>query len=381
MNLRKGFLRFLLFSLLFFSIGNISLASQLYINIIENGAKGDGVTDDWEAIQRAVDKVASAGGGTIYFPEGEYAIYDNSIVLWGQNITLIGDGSGKSKIIKKGKVGWFGDCLDISGKIKNYKYFGDFGNGDYKQLKNYTGYTEKAKNVHIKSLTISSDISKTENPVEKYSAANVLGIINSEEIFFDDCIIENAPQTNVSIVNDTKLFSNGLIKFNNCVFRNSHQHNVRVISYNQGDQIGNIVEFDNCKFLNVMNEDSMAKELIGKRVLLWYRGSLNSGATSVKINDCFFDKTGIIYLNGNVNNFFLLNSRIESSLHIQHIIRHEESPLIRIENSIFENKGKVSRDYTNDRLRENSEKSLKNGFKKVDFGTVFPGNLIIDKRK
>lgn len=380
MNHKLLFIPFLLLNTLFLSNWNNSKDSNIYINIIEYGAKGDGLTDDWEVIQRAVDEVATAGGGTIYFPEGEYTIYDNSIVIWGQNITIIGDGGGKSKIIKKGKVGWFGDCLDISGKIKNYKYFGDFGNGDYKQLKTYNGNTEKAKNIHLKSLTISSDLSKTENTVEKYSAANVLGIINSDQINLDDCIIENAPQTNVSIVNDTNLFSNGLIKFNNCVFRNSYQHNVRVISYNQGDQIGNVVEFDSCKFLDVISEDSMAKELIGKRVLLWYRGSLNSGATSVKVNNCFFDKTGIIYLNGNVNNFFIVNSRIQSSLHIQHVVRHDESPLIRIENSTIQNKGKVSRDYTNDRLRENSEKSLKNGFRKVDFGTVFPGSLIIDKK-
>jgi hypothetical protein len=38
------------------------------------GAVGDGVTDDGPALQRALDAVANAGGGTIHVPSGSYAI-------------------------------------------------------------------------------------------------------------------------------------------------------------------------------------------------------------------------------------------------------------------------------------------------------------------
>jgi hypothetical protein len=38
------------------------------------GAVGDGTTDDTVAIQAAIDAVYAAGGGTIYFPPGEYII-------------------------------------------------------------------------------------------------------------------------------------------------------------------------------------------------------------------------------------------------------------------------------------------------------------------
>lgn len=38
------------------------------INVLECGAKGDGVTDDTAAIQEAIDRVANYGGGTVYFP-------------------------------------------------------------------------------------------------------------------------------------------------------------------------------------------------------------------------------------------------------------------------------------------------------------------------
>ena len=46
------------------------------INILEFGAKGDGITDDTEAIQAAINLTAERGGGKIYFPytKGGYRV-------------------------------------------------------------------------------------------------------------------------------------------------------------------------------------------------------------------------------------------------------------------------------------------------------------------
>jgi len=47
-------------------IGHISVKDSRF------GAKGDGTTDDTAAIQAAIDYVLAQGGGTVYFPAGDY---------------------------------------------------------------------------------------------------------------------------------------------------------------------------------------------------------------------------------------------------------------------------------------------------------------------
>lgn len=48
--------------------------SSIYTNVKTFGAVGDGVTDDTQAIQNAIEYVHNIGGGTIYFPYGTYLL-------------------------------------------------------------------------------------------------------------------------------------------------------------------------------------------------------------------------------------------------------------------------------------------------------------------
>lgn len=301
----------------------------IVVNILDKGAIGDGEFNNHKIIQKVIDSLSYSGGGTIFFPSGVYAIYNESLAIWGSNIKLIGEGIDKSIILKKGKVGFFGDCIDICGKINGYQYVGNFGKNKYPKRNIYRGKTIKSENIELKDLTISTDLE------EVSTVPNGLGVLNSNNIKVINCKIINSPQTNIAIVNETFRFSNGSIKFKNCIFENSGKHNVRVISYNQGDIIGNNIEFEKCRFLNVLNTDSDFKELKDMRIHLWYRGGVKNGLTSVKVEKCYFDDTGVIFVYGNTNGFTLTNSTINSALRIQHSPHYGLNPKIKIKNNTF----------------------------------------------
>ena len=57
------------------SNAEISQFAKDFINVKEFGAVGDGITDDQEAIQKAIDAATQGlGGGKLYFPEGTYLV-------------------------------------------------------------------------------------------------------------------------------------------------------------------------------------------------------------------------------------------------------------------------------------------------------------------
>lgn len=79
-----------------------SMITGACVNVIDFGAKGDGITNDTAAIQAAVDSL-SANGGAVYFPKGTYKVVPPTATtgcIWVRynNITLFGDGASSSRI-------------------------------------------------------------------------------------------------------------------------------------------------------------------------------------------------------------------------------------------------------------------------------------------
>lgn len=64
--------------------------AHIAINVKKFGAKGDGVTDDTESIQNAIDHVLNNGGGTVFIPNGRYRIA--GYIEYGSNMRLLGSG-------------------------------------------------------------------------------------------------------------------------------------------------------------------------------------------------------------------------------------------------------------------------------------------------
>ncbi len=58
-------------------------------DVLDYGAIGDGISDDTNAFQRAIDAVAAMGGGTVYAPAGNYVIKGNLTVK--RSVYLLGE--------------------------------------------------------------------------------------------------------------------------------------------------------------------------------------------------------------------------------------------------------------------------------------------------
>ncbi|CRZ16108.1 glycosyl hydrolase family 28-related protein [Mycolicibacterium neworleansense] len=76
------------------------------IDVRSHGATGDGKTDDHAAILRAIQAADDAGGGTVFFPAGDYALSDsigNGAHGFSQ-VWLLGDGERAARLRVKAKV-------------------------------------------------------------------------------------------------------------------------------------------------------------------------------------------------------------------------------------------------------------------------------------
>jgi polygalacturonase len=78
-------------------------ANNIFYNIKDYSAKGDGTTLDTKAINDAIDAASMAGGGTVYFPAGTYLSFSIrlkshiSIFLDAGSVLLAADSSANGK--------------------------------------------------------------------------------------------------------------------------------------------------------------------------------------------------------------------------------------------------------------------------------------------
>src|SRR5262245_20897951 len=77
-------------ALAFPGVAEAATVAQYNVQSAPYEARGDGTTDDTRAIQEAIEAANRAGGGTVYFPAGTYAI-TRTLTLYSR-IYLVGAG-------------------------------------------------------------------------------------------------------------------------------------------------------------------------------------------------------------------------------------------------------------------------------------------------
>src|SRR5437588_11546785 len=82
----RSLMRYLYF--LAAALSSVAAAAQVSTstcNVMSYGAKGDHRTNDAGAIQKAIDACAGSGGGTVYFPAGNFL---SGTIILKSNVTL-----------------------------------------------------------------------------------------------------------------------------------------------------------------------------------------------------------------------------------------------------------------------------------------------------
>lgn len=70
---------------------SVSAKLDEVVSVADFGAVGDGVTDDYAAVQAAIDHLVSRGGGLLYVPSGTY-ILSATVSVFNESVHIVGDG-------------------------------------------------------------------------------------------------------------------------------------------------------------------------------------------------------------------------------------------------------------------------------------------------
>ncbi len=100
-------------------------AQEMFYNVRDYGARGDGKTNNTGAINAAIDAAAKNGGGTVYFPAGDFLSYT---IRMQSKITLHLDQG--ARLIGDKEVDGVG--YDLPEEDAWYKKFQDFGHSYWK---------------------------------------------------------------------------------------------------------------------------------------------------------------------------------------------------------------------------------------------------------
>ena len=135
---------------------------QYYINVKTYGALGDGITDDTDAIQNALNEAAANGGGTVYVPSGKYIT--SKALRVRDNVILVGEG--KSSWIHNDRIIGFERCVVITGNI-----------GD---ITSNTSIYDNPQHA-VENISDNANVITVKTGIDNYAVGDIIFILSNEK--------------------------------------------------------------------------------------------------------------------------------------------------------------------------------------------------------
>lgn len=167
-------------------IGKATLGRSLSVKYF--GAVGDGMTDDYAAIQKALDYIGKVGRGTLSFPKGNYLC--SKTLFCSSNTNLVGMGIGVSRI-----------TFITNNSLDNVRL-------------------ELATNTSLRSMTVSE--SGVTGRVGCYGPVTVGSKQAQSDVVIENIEVDSSSGLGVEIIRGTR------VKVNNCYIHNTQADGIHV---------------------------------------------------------------------------------------------------------------------------------------------------------
>lgn len=187
----------------------------LVVNVKNFGAIGNGITDDSKAIQNSFNFIKKNGGGTVYFPTGEYLISRTNLA--GKSWCLVGV-----------------DNLTILGEDKKQSIL--------KLAPNQQNFTrmlvlDKVNNVNLLNISFNGNVKDQKNPLNPNEHLGAVFINSSSNLIIKNCNFTNTGGDGIGLRGVKKASSNVLI--DSCYFNANYRNGITLGSGFQNITISN----------------------------------------------------------------------------------------------------------------------------------------------
>lgn len=166
----------------------IAGGSSEFVNVLDFGAKGDGISNDAPSIQSALDSIKNTGG-IIYFPTGTYLItsavlfYSNQTLLFENGATIL-QGAAINSLMRNYSTTSIGG---YDGTHNSAIIGATFDGGSYTTNNTLLGFCH-AKNITIKNCTFKN----------AYGTWHDLEINSSQYVLVENCDFDGSRKTGLN---------------------------------------------------------------------------------------------------------------------------------------------------------------------------------------